>query len=281
MMESTQLFSHYFEPHFMSRNDNVDRNDGGGVVEDLKENLSIFSHPSRLWGEAKKRDLILDEIKAAQTYILLNFEEVEPFVSMHLQRLEEEFLNLSQSEIDESLEENFAIWFKGYARCNPIENEYLRSLAHGSLIRATSHSVYFVNGYKFHTECLGSMRSTMNSGVCISDPNFGDYYRRIKEIIQVEYCEAPLKQTMLFKCEWFDPIIDVGVKKHDRYKLVDINHRRRYKKYEPFILAMQATQVCYVPYLSKKKDKEDWLVVLKVKPQNFIAFPVEKVVITS
>ncbi|KAM3235801.1 hypothetical protein P3L10_015838 [Capsicum annuum] len=172
MMESTQLFSHYFEPHVMSRNHNVDRNDDGGVVEDLKGNLSIFSHPGRLWGEAKKRDLILDEIKAAQTYILLNCEEIEPFMSMYLQHLEEEFPNLSQSEIDESLEENFSIWFKGYAWCNPIENEYLRSLARGPLIGATSHSVYFVNGYKFHTECHGSMISTMNSGVCISDPNF-------------------------------------------------------------------------------------------------------------
>ncbi|KAM3338877.1 hypothetical protein P3S68_030963 [Capsicum galapagoense] len=149
---------------------------------------------------------------------------------MYLQRLEEEFLNLSQSEIDESLEENFAIWFKGYARYNPIENEYLHSLARGPLIGSTSHSVYFVNRYKFHTKCHGRMRSTMNSGVYISNPNFGDYYERIKEIIQVEYREAPLKQTVLFKCEWFDPTIDIGVKKHDRYKLVEINHRRRYKK---------------------------------------------------
>ncbi|KAM3362571.1 hypothetical protein P3S68_017425 [Capsicum galapagoense] len=246
MMESTQLFSHYFEPHVISRNHNVDH-----------------------------------EIKEAQTYILLNCEKVEPFVSMYLQRLEEEFPNLSESEIDKSLEENFDIWFKGYVWCNPIENEYLRSIAHGPLVGAASHSVYFVNEYKFHTECHGSMRSTMNSGVCISDSNFGDYYGRIKEIIQVECRETPLKQIVLFKCEWFDPIIDVGVKKHDRYKLVDINHRRRYKKYELFILAMQATQVCYVPYPSKKKDKEDWLAVLKVKPQNVIELPIEEVVITS
>lgn len=72
MMESTQLFSHYFEPQVMSRNYNVDCNDDGGVVEDLKENLSIFSHPGRLCGEEKKRELTLDEIKKAQTYILLN-----------------------------------------------------------------------------------------------------------------------------------------------------------------------------------------------------------------
>ncbi|XP_049410558.1 uncharacterized protein LOC125873731 [Solanum stenotomum] len=121
----------------------------------------------------------------------------------------------------------------------------------------------------------------MNSGVCISDPNFGDYYGRIKEIIQVEYREAPLKQIVLFKYEWFDPTMDVGVKRHNQYKLVDINHRRRYKKYEPFILAMQATQVCYVPYPSKKKDKDDWAAVLKVKPRNVMELPNEEVATIS
>ncbi|KAM3378375.1 hypothetical protein P3S68_010788 [Capsicum galapagoense] len=57
-------------------------------LETLKKMIgNKASVEGRLWGEAKKRDLILDEIKAAQTYILLNCEEVEPFVSMHLQHL--------------------------------------------------------------------------------------------------------------------------------------------------------------------------------------------------
>ncbi|WMV37676.1 hypothetical protein MTR67_031061, partial [Solanum verrucosum] len=84
MTESTLLFSHYFEPHVMTRNHNVDRNDDGGITEDLEGNLSIFTHPGRLWGETRKRNLSLDEIKAAQTYILLNCEEVEPFVRFSL-----------------------------------------------------------------------------------------------------------------------------------------------------------------------------------------------------
>jgi len=58
MTESTQLFSHYFEPHVMTRNHNVDRNDDGGDKEDIEGNLSIFSHPGRLWGEAKKKGFI-------------------------------------------------------------------------------------------------------------------------------------------------------------------------------------------------------------------------------
>ncbi|XP_060182429.1 uncharacterized protein LOC132612107 [Lycium barbarum] len=278
MKESTHLFSHYFEPHVMTRNHDVDRNDDGGTVEDLEGNLSIFTHPGRLWGEAKKRNLSLEEIKAAQTYILLNCKEVEP---MYVQRLQGEFPNLSQGQIDESLEAYFSIWFKEYVRCNHIENKFLRSLAHGPLIGATCHSVYFTNGYKFHTDNHGSARSTMNSGVCISDPNFGDYYGRIKEIIQVEFREDPLNQTMLFNCEWFDPTMDVGVKNHNQYKLVDVNYRRRYKKYEPFILAMQATQVCYVSYPSKKKDKDDWAAVLKVKPRNVVELSDEKVMVTA
>ncbi|KAM3202871.1 hypothetical protein P3L10_030496 [Capsicum annuum] len=75
--------------------------------------------------------------------------------------------------------------------------------------------------------------------------------------------------------------MDIDVKKHNQYKLVDINHRRWYKKYEPFIIAMQATQVCYVPYPSKKKNKDNCLAVLKVKPQNVVELPVEEGVKTS
>ncbi|KAM3398451.1 putative protein isoform X3 [Capsicum galapagoense] len=198
--ESTLLFSHYFEPHVMTCNHNVDQNNDGGIVEEYQ-----------------------------------------------------------------------------YVRLNHIENEFLCSLARGPLIGATSHSVYFVNRYKFHTDFHGSARSTMNSGVCISDPTFGDFYGRIKEIIEVEYRETPLKRTVLFKCEWFDPTMDVGVKKHNQYKLVDINHRRRYKKYEPFILAMQATQVCYVSYPSKKRDKDDWVAVLKIKPRNVVELSDEEI----
>ncbi|KAK4731305.1 hypothetical protein R3W88_024293 [Solanum pinnatisectum] len=144
---------------------------------------------------------------------------------MYLQRLAEEFPNLSQGQIDESVETNLCVWFMEY-------NKFLRSLAGGPLIGATNHSVYFVNGYKFHTNC------------------------------HVEYREAPFKQTVLFKYEWFDPTMDVGVKRHSEYNLADINIRRRYKKYEPFILAMQATQVCYVSYPCKKKDKDDCVAVL-------------------
>ena len=54
--------------------------------------------------------------------------------------------------------------------------------------------MYFVNGYKFHPESHGSMRSTSNSGVCIKGTNFSetksDYYGRLIEILQLEYPSA-------------------------------------------------------------------------------------------
>ena len=97
----------------------------------------------------------------------------------------------------------------------------------------------------------------------------------------MEYRESRLKQIVLFKCEWFEPTRDVGVKSHNQYNLVDINHRRWYKKYEVFSIAMQAIQVCYVPYLCKKMDNNDWVAVLKVKPRNVIELPNEEVTIVS
>jgi len=47
--------------------------------------------------------------------------------------------------------------------------------------------------------------------------------------------------TTLFKCDWFDSIH--GVSMHDAYKLVDVNHTKRYPKYDPFVLVSQVTQV--------------------------------------
>ena len=147
--------------------------------------------------------------------------------------------------------------------------------------------MYFVNGYKFHTESHGSMRSTSNSGVCIKGTNYSetesDYYGRLIEILQLEYPRLPIKRTILFKCNWFDPTVNVGMKVHKQYFLVDVNQKRKLSKDEPFILAMQAAQVYYVPYPSLRKDKSNWLAVCKVKARPVIDVPaaVDKTVTTN
>jgi hypothetical protein len=144
------------------------------------------------------------------------------------------------------------------------------------LITVKSYPIYFVNGYRFHIESHGMNRSTMNFGVCITS-TYGDYYGKLLEILEVEYPALPIKRTVLFKCEWYDPTPNVGVKVDRQYNLVEINQRRRFNKFEPFILAMQATQVCYVPYPSLKRDKTDWLAVCKVKPRGWMDSPKKEI----
>ena len=58
----------------------VPRNDDGGDVEEVVGNISIFKHPSRPFGRLKTRRLSDIEYDAAQTYILLNCEDVEPYI---------------------------------------------------------------------------------------------------------------------------------------------------------------------------------------------------------
>jgi len=46
-----------------------------------------------------------------------------------------------------------------------------------------------------------------NCGVCIKGSGEGgfedDYYRILQEVIRVEYFGEPLKQCILFRCDWF------------------------------------------------------------------------------
>ena len=63
------------------------------------------------------------------------------------------------------------------------------------------------------------------------------------------------------------------MKIHKGYNLVDVNHKRRFNKYEPFILASQSSQVYYMSYPSLRRDKVDWWAASKAKPKSFIDLP--------
>ncbi|KAJ8773690.1 hypothetical protein K2173_006340 [Erythroxylum novogranatense] len=155
---------------------------------------------------------------------------------------------------------------------NPIENKMICDLAKGPLRYVKSYPVYFINGYKYHTEGHGHNMSTINNGVSIQGEMM-DYYGKIIEILEVEYPGLPVKRCVIFKCEWYDPTPNVGVKVHRQYNLVKINNRRRLRQFEPFVLAVQAKQVCYIPFPSLRRDKADWLAVCKVKPRGVYESP--------
>ena len=114
-------------------------------------------------------------------------------------------------------------------------------------------------------------KTTMNSGVCVQLSNDGsakdDFYGLLDEIIEIEY-PGQLIRVVLFKCLWFDPIKGINV--HTKFNLVEINHKKRYMKYEPFVLAQQAIHVYYASYSNLKRDKADWWAVCKTKTRRKI-----------
>ena len=79
--EASSFCAHYFESHISTRHRKVPRNsDDGGVGEGHPGMLSIFKHASKVFGKKKKRRLDDKEYHAARTYILLNCDEVKPYI---------------------------------------------------------------------------------------------------------------------------------------------------------------------------------------------------------
>ncbi|XP_031131722.1 uncharacterized protein LOC116033108 [Ipomoea triloba] len=201
-----------------------------------------------------------------------------PFERVYTEELKRSQPNISNSTIDGKLENEFANWFNDYAHdpSNNISNKFIKDLAKGPQRSVNTYSGYYVNGFKFHTIGYGGTKETMNSGVCIKGINYSidesDYYGRLVEVVQVEYPSLPVKRTILFKCEWFDPTT-VGMKVHSQYKLVEVNHKHRFNRYEPFVLAMQAAQVYYCTYPSLRRDKLDWWAVCKIKARSEVEVP--------
>ena len=121
-------------------------------------------------------------------------------------------------------------------------------------------------------------KSTSNCGVCVkgADQNGGDdlfdFYGKLKRIVRLEYAGVPLKRTVLFDVDWYDPGQN-GTRVHEQYQMVEINHRRRYRtKYEPFILADQARQVMFIEYPSLKRDKADWLAAIHIQARSRVEY---------
>nr|GMD83380.1 uncharacterized protein LOC109168299 [Ipomoea batatas] len=80
--EASSFCSYYFEDHVSTKHRNVPRNADSNeyVVDEHEETLSIFKYLGRAFEKSKVRYMTDEEFKAAQTYVLLNCSEVEPFI---------------------------------------------------------------------------------------------------------------------------------------------------------------------------------------------------------
>ncbi|XP_047321118.1 uncharacterized protein LOC124925192 [Impatiens glandulifera] len=175
------------------------------------------------------------------------------------------FESLPKDEINRQ----FASWF----RCKIVEEHgplvskgLLYYLSFEPKTPAIRHSMYFVNGFVWRSRDFGSNKATMNSGVCVHVDD-ADYYGLLEDIIKIEY-PGPSLRIVLFKCLWFDPTSGSRIDKI--YRLVDINMKQKYAKYDSFILAQQGIQVYFATYPNKTNQIGDWLAVCKTKARGKI-----------
>ena len=59
---------------------------------------------------------------------------------------------------------------------------------------------------------------------------------------------------MLFTCEWYDPICSEGTCKQNHYNIIGLTILKDMEKFDPFIIAQNARQVYYLPYLGRWKS---------------------------
>ena len=82
-----------------------------------------------------------------------------------------------------------------------------------------------------------------------------------KEIL--EYIGEYLKKVVLSNYEGYDPRRPGRTCKHNHYKIVVINHTKKYESFDPFIIAQNIRQAYYLPY--PVKCKSNWIVVVTTK----------------
>ena len=114
----------------------------------------------------------------------------------------------------------------------------------------------------------------MNYGVCVSSEDGGEYFGILNDIIELVYT-GPEKEykTILFSCSWMD--CGKGMNIHEQYKLVEVNHTKKYPKYDPFVLSYQVSQVYYASYPSLKRDRVQWWAVFRTQARSVIDAPVD------
>ncbi|CAH9136812.1 unnamed protein product [Cuscuta epithymum] len=248
-----------------ARNDDIDE-------ASYEQMVSTFNYLGRGYGRNTHRYIVGDEFRIAHTYILMNCPEVIPFYN----DFREDLVGYSNEEIDLMIDTNFASWFRNtilnkakYSTVDP----FLESLAWGPETLVKCWSIYFVNGYKYHTRAYGNNKPTINSGVsvptCSYDNSETIFFGYLDEILEMKLPGQKELSIVLFRCTWVDPVR--GVKKNHKHSLLDVNHARVYQKNEPFILAQQAAQVYYADYPTTRQTSSPWVCACTIRPRKIVS----------
>jgi hypothetical protein len=111
----------------------------------------------------------------------------------------------------------------------------------GPMVSIVQYNRYVVNGKLFHTIAYDVGKRSQNSGVCVSTVDGETYYRKLTQIIEVEYYDRT--KYVLFKCDWTDNTRNRGYKV-DKHGLMLVNfknlvHRGDQITDEPYMLTFQ------------------------------------------
>ncbi|XP_050255283.1 uncharacterized protein LOC126701217 [Quercus robur] len=244
----------------------------------LKGYVRNKAHPEGSIAEGQNcmfEALCNSELQMAHHYILTNCEEVSPWVDEHIREL----TSINPRNVEQRHKEQFSKWFKSqieqlYDNQDERINEQILSLARGPDSCARVYSQYTINGFLFRTKESEQMLKTQNSGVVVKgDESTGyiDWFGVIKKIITLDYLGS--NEVILFKCDWFEVPPQGrhqsrGYKK-DVYGFINVDTTCLHYKDDPFILGIQAEQVCY----AKDVENPNWCSVIKLRPRNLFAMP--------
>ncbi|XP_021757024.1 uncharacterized protein LOC110722094 [Chenopodium quinoa] len=277
LMEEIGYFcSNYFQQGVDTKTRDLGRNvheDVESTLDDSVPELFRVDHGHASTGGVC-RYLDEKELQRAHLYVLGNSGILEPYERGFEDHIVQMQPTIRKEDVWIKHEAEFLEWFRLKVIQEKPNDEILFALVMGPSKRVRTWSQFYVNGYKFQTYGHGKHKSTMNYGVSISNEDGGDYFGFLEDIIELEFTGAlRTYKTVLFKCNWMDSTRGMNI---DQYKLVEVNHTKKYPKYDPFVLSYQENQVYYAPYPSLKRDKAQWWDVFKTKARSVVDAPVDE-----
>ena len=190
------------------------------------------------------------------------------FYSLYVSQIKETFLGISTSDVHRRKDQHFIKWLKNQVLtqtlnfCRLIDQTlsymicistfslfsqvdynddadypmWFHEVIQAPLAKVTTSQMYFTRGYTFHIYEYGRQQGTSNCGICVKGET--DFYGILQEIIEVEFPWLLKLKCILFNCEWFDHVVNRGVR-FNKFGVVDVNGGRRYNKF------------FFLPYMSK------------------------------
>ena len=131
----------------------------------------------------------------------------------------------------------------------------LRQVANDFAYRVNKYYEYDVNGYRFRTTNYDKSqpnRKTTCSEVFTPGLDNVDYFGRIGEIYELNFYGSKPLTPVIFKCHWFNPQVTRWT--HSNLGIVEIRQDSTLPGDDVYIVAQQATQVYYLPYVCQTKN---------------------------